>query len=115
MDDYCTVTFTGTQGGTYYVACNLVEYISEGLVNTSSNSIQLYPAVQQGQQQTNITIPALSFPYYSSGQYRYYITDAADIAFNDRAEFYRERNMVEIVLMAVMVTIHFITIMIRRH
>lgn len=115
MDDYCTVTFEGSQGGTYVVACNLVEYIGEGLVNTSSNTIQLYSAVQQGQQQTNITIPAISYPYYSSGQQRYYITNAHSISFNNRAEYYRERNMVEIVLMCVLAAVMFIQLMVRRH
>ena len=43
MDDFCTVTFTGDQGGTYYVACPLVEYISEdGMVNSGNSTIYLY-------------------------------------------------------------------------
>lgn len=115
MDDYCTVTFEGSQGGTYVVACNLVEYISEGLVNTSSNTIQLYPAVQQGQQQTNLTISALSYPSYRYNNVLYYVTNAHNISFNNRAEYYRERNMVEIVLMCVLAAVMFIQLMIRRH
>ena len=115
MDDECTVTFTGTMGGTYYVACNLVEYIDEELVNTGSSTIQLYPAIQQGNTQTNITIPALSYPYYTSGTVRYYITNASNVSFNNRANFYRESELAQIMLMATMATVAFIRLLVRRH
>lgn len=109
MDDECTVTFTGTNGGTYYVACNLVEYLDEQLVNTGSSQIVLYPSIQSGNQQTNITIPALSYPYFSDGYNRVYITNASNVSFNFRSAFYRERSMVSIVLLAVVVSLSLIS------
>lgn len=108
-DSGCQVTFEGTRGGTYYVACNLVEYIDEqNLFNHSNNNIILYPSIQQGNSQDTITIPALSYPYYTSNTYRYYITNASNISFNFKSAFYRERSMVSIVLLALVVTISLI-------
>lgn len=100
MDDFCTVTFTGDQGGTYYVACNLVKYLdSDSLFNTGSNSITLYPAVNQGQNQTNLTVQALSYPRYQIQNYNYtYITNAHDISFNAMAHVYREFDIVSVCL-----------------
>lgn len=114
MDEQCTVTFTGTQGGKYYVACNLVEYLDEKLVNTGSSTIYLYPAIQSSSNQTNITIPALSYPYYTVNNVRNYITNARNVSFNNRAEFYRERNMVEIVLLTIICCFVAIRLLVRR-
>lgn len=114
MDDECTVTFEGNRGGTYYVACNLVEYIDEQLVNTGNSQIVLYPNIQQGVSQNTITIPALSFPYYTNGTTRVYITDAHNVSFNFRSSYYRERQMVNIVLIAVVVSVMLINRLLSR-
>lgn len=114
MDDACEITFEGTRGGTYYVACNLVEYIGEELVNTGSSTISLYPDFQQGINQNTITIPALGYPYYTSGTQRYYITDATNISYNFASSFYRERGMVEIVLIGIVATLSLIHRMLGR-
>lgn len=112
MDDYCTVTFTGDQGGTYYVACNLVEYIDDvSMVNTGSSTINLYSSPQQGTNTASITIPAFSYPRYGSGTNYRYITNARDISFNNHAYFIREFDLVEIVLLSFMVTFHLIRLL----
>lgn len=115
MDDYCTVTFTGTKGGTYYVACSLVEYLNEELVNTGSSTIYLYKDILQGSSEDTITIAAGSYPRYGSGYNYYYITNADNVSFNNRAYFYRERGLVDIVLISLLVSINFIRLMVRRH
>lgn len=104
MDEECTVTFTGDQGGTYYVPCSLVRYIDkETLVNNGNTSISLYPAYNQGQTQTTLTIQALSYPRYQVGQYGNYnyITNASNIQFNAMSHFYREFDYVSVMFLAV--------------
>lgn len=114
MNDECTVTFEGDQGGTYYVACNLTEYISDSMVNTGSSTITLYPQIQQGQNQTNITIPGLSYPRYSvTGGYRY-ITNARNIRFNFASNYYREHSLSSFVLMVVICSVALIKLVSRR-
>lgn len=108
MNDECTITFEGTRGGTYYVACNLVGYINEELVNTGSSQIVLYSDIQQGTNQNNITIPALSYPYFTSGTTRTYITNASNVSFNFTASYFRERDVVEIVLIGLVATLSLI-------
>lgn len=115
MDDYCEVTFTGTKGGTYYTACNLVQYISDdNLVNTGSSTIYLYSSPQQSNNSYDIQISAFSYPSYYSGNTRYYITNATNISFNNRAHYYREHDMVEIVLLMCVVAVSFIRMLLPR-
>lgn len=115
MDDACTVTFEGDQGGTYYVACNLVEYIdNESLVNTGNTTIYLYSDIQQGTNSASISIPAFSYPrYYSGNQYRY-ITNAYNISFNSNSSYYRDFDLVEIVLISIIASISFIRLLLPR-
>lgn len=115
MDDYCTVTFEGEQGGTYYCACNLVGYIDgDTMVNTGSSSISLYTSIQQGTSTAYITIPAFSYPRYTSGNQYRYITNATNITFNNRANFIRNFDVVEIVLLTLLVSVGFIRLIVRR-
>lgn len=115
MDDFCTVTFTGDQGGTYYVACNLVEYINdESMVNTGSSTISLYSSPQQGTSTVAIQIPAFSYPRYSYNNNYRYITNASNISFNNRAYFERDYGMVEVVLLTMLVSVSFIRLLFPR-
>lgn len=100
--DGCTVTFTGEQGGTYYVSCNVVRYLdSETLVNNYSSTIYLYPAYNQGQTQTTLTISSLSYPRYTYNNSYRYITNASNISFNAMSHFYREYDYVSSFFLAV--------------
>ena len=109
MDDYCTVTFTGDQGGTYYLPCTLVEYVStNGMVNTGSSTINLYTSPNQSNNTAAITIPAFSYPRYSTGYGNTYITNASNISFNNRSYYYRDRGIVEIVLLTLLACLLFI-------
>lgn len=102
MNEECTVTFEGSNGGTYYVACSLVRYIDkETMVNNGNTSISLYPAHGQGQTQNTITIQALSYPRYQSGNQYVYITNARNIRFNALSHFYREYDYVQVMFLAV--------------
>lgn len=115
MDDECTVTFDGDQGGTYYVPCNVVGYISDdGLYNTSNSSISLYTGIQSGNSTAYITIPAFSYPRYTvNNQYRY-ITNARNISFNNKANFIRNFDMVETYLLSLLALVSFINLIVRR-
>lgn len=114
MDDYCDVTFEGDQGGTYYVACNLVEYINgSDLSNTGSNSINLYTSLQAGNNSAYISIPAFSYPRYLSGNQYRYITNAHNIRFNNKASFIRDFDIVEVVLITLLASISLIRIIAR--
>ena len=115
MDDFCTVTFTGDQGGTYYVACPLVEYISEdGMVNSGNSTIYLYTSPQQSNNSYALSIPAFSYPRYSNGYNTFYITNASNISFNNRSHYYREFNTVEIVLLTLISAISLIRMILPR-
>lgn len=115
MDDYCTVTFEGDQGGTYYVAANLVGYIDdESMVNTGNSTIYLYTRPQQGTNEYTISIPAFSYPRYYSGSYYRYITNAHNITFNNRAYFIRDFDVVEVVLLTLLASLSFIRVIFRR-
>ena len=115
MDDYCTVTFEGDQGGTYYVAANLVEFIDdESLVNTGSSTIYLYTSPQSGTNTAAISIPAFSYPRYGSGYDYHYITNAHNITFNNRAYFVRDFDVVEVVLLTLLASLSFIRVIFRR-
>lgn len=113
MFDECEVTFEGSRGGSYYVACNLVPYISENLTNTGSSSITLYPSINQGNSQNNITIPAVGYARYTSGTSTIYITNASKVTFNLASQYYRQRDLVEIVLLGLVVTITLIRMIFR--
>lgn len=115
MDDYCEVTFEGTQGGTYYVAESQVKYINgSNMVNTSNSTIYLYSSPQQGTNTAVISIPAFSYPRYSSGNNYYYITNAHNITFNNRANFVRNFDVVEICLLTLLASLCFIRLLFRR-
>lgn len=108
MNDECTVTFEGTEGGTYYVACPLVKYLNSKLVNTSNSTIYLYKNIGQGTQSGTISIAPYSYPRYVSNNIYYYITNASNISYNFASSFYREFDVVEIVLLSLIVVISLI-------
>lgn len=115
MDDFCSVSFEGDQGGTYYCACNLVGYIDgDTMVNTGSSTISLYTSIQQGTSSAYITIPAFSYPRYTYGNQYRYITNAANITFNNKANFIRNFDVVEIVLLTMLASLTFIRLIVRR-
>lgn len=106
MNDECTISFDGDEGGTYYVACNLVKYIDkDNLVNTSSNTIYLYKNILQGSTQTTLYIAPYSYPRYSYNNTYRYITNASNISFNRVSSFYREYDLVNIVLLSIILSV----------
>lgn len=115
MDDYCEVTFEGDQGGTYYVSESQVKYINgSNMVNTSNSTIYLYKNIQSGSGQYTLSIPAFSYPRYSSNNTYYYITNAHNITFNNRSNFIRNFDVVEVCLLTLLACICFIKLMVRR-
>lgn len=115
MDDYCTVTFEGDQGGTYYVACPLVEYIdNESMVNTGNSTINLYTSPQQGNNSYYIQIQSFSYPRYYSGNNYHYITNAHNISFNNKSNYYRNFDVVEISLLTLLASLAFIRTLSRK-
>ena len=115
MDEFCEVTFTGDQGGTYYVACPLVQYISEdGMVNSGNSTIYLYTSPQQSNNSYAISIPAFSYPRYSSGYGTVYITNATNVSFNNRSHYFRESEYVEIILLTLLASISLIRLLLPR-
>lgn len=115
MDDYCEVTFEGTYGGTYYVAESQVKYINESnMVNTSNSTIYLYSSPLQGTNSYVISIPAFSYPRYYSNSNYYYITNAHNISFNNRAYYVRNFDVVEICLLTLLCCVCFMRLLFRR-
>lgn len=114
MDDFCEVSWEGTEGGTYYVACPLVEYISDELVNTGNSTIYFYTSPQQGNNSYALSASAFSYPRYGNNYNYYYVTDAYNVSFNNRSHYYRESGMVEIVLLTALAAVSFIRLLLPR-
>lgn len=93
MGDVCTVSWNGDQGGTYYVPCDQVQFISSDLINTSSSSISLYKSLDSGSSySSDLIMPPLSHPrYYFGNSYRY-VTNVSDVKFNGLGNMYAERD-----------------------
>lgn len=100
MSDYSTITFDGDQGGTYYVAADLVQYLSPDLFNNGSQTIYLYS--DRTTHNNVITIYSLSYPRYRSGN-NYstysYITNAENVTFSDYGNFAREKELISYVVL----------------
>lgn len=114
MDDYCEVSWEGTQGGTYYVACTLVEYISDELVNTGNSTIYFYTSPQQYNNSYVLSAAAFSYPRYYSGNNYHYVTDAHNVSFNNRSNYYRERQLVDPIFSIIISSILLINLLIHR-
>lgn len=114
MDDYCEVSWEGTQGGTYYVACPLVEYISDELVNTGNSTIYFYTSPQQSNNSYALSASAFSYPRYYSGNNYYYVTNAHNVSFNNRSHYYRERELVDPIFSIIISAILLINLLIHR-
>lgn len=114
MDDYCEVSWEGTQGGTYYVACPLVEYISDELVNTGNSTIYFYTSPQQSNNSYALSASAFSYPRYYSGNNYYYVTNARNVSFNNRSHYYRERQFVDPIFSIIISAILLINLLIHR-
>lgn len=114
MDDYCEVSWEGTQGGTYYVACPLVEYISDELVNTGNSTIYFYTSPQQSNNSYALSASAFSYPRYYSGNNYYYVTNAYNVSFNNRSHYYRERELVDPIFSIIISAILLINLLIHR-
>lgn len=97
MTDYCTVTIDGSHGGTYYVACDQVEYLTSDLCNNSNSTINLYPTISADHTGNYIRVTGLGTPEYrASGSYQQWvaITDISSVTFNSRSHVYRESSLV---------------------
>lgn len=103
MDDACTVTFEGDYGGTYYVPCDYVVNIGSNLVNTGGSSFRGYKNITAGSASEYITFNVDQYPsYYISYSNTHYITNAHNVTFNNRAYFYREKDIVIILLLLIL-------------
>lgn len=93
-DGVCTVTWTGDHGGTYFVPCDQVQYITKDLVNSSSSTIPLYKSLDSGSSySSDLSIPPLSHPRYYTGTSYYYVTNSSNVIFNPLGNVYAERNI----------------------
>ena len=96
----CEITFTGTGGGTYTVPADQVQYISTDLVNTgSSSTIYLYPVGNPQSTRVNYIAlqPGLYPRYYNQNNYSYTeIQNASNVTFNVKAQFYRNKDYIQI-------------------
>ena len=96
----CEITFTGTGGGTYIVPADQVKYISKDMVNTGySGTIYLYPSgtVQSTRQNYIALQPGLYPRLYNANSYNYTeIQNASNVSFNVTAQYYRNKDYIEI-------------------
>lgn len=92
----CTINIDGY--GEYHIPCNQVEYISDGLINSSNNTITAYKDL--GVSTTlypRIVIPVGRYAYYQSSNTSTTILDT-DIhyQFNWVANYYREKPILSV-------------------
>lgn len=101
MSEYSTVTFDGDQSGTYYIAVDMVQYLTSDLFNNGSNTIYLYK--NQTTHDESITIPSLSYPRYRTGNYNTYayITNATNVRFSSPATYAKDSGMISMVAMSI--------------
>lgn len=95
-DSGCSVTFDGDHGGTYFVPCDLVKYISDKDLSSSfSADIILYRDLSRDH--FSIIIPSYSFPYYTDSDSSVHtLSTASNIHFNALANVYRNLDYVYI-------------------
>lgn len=100
--DGCTVTWEGDHGGTYYIPCDRVEYLNDELINTGSTSFNGYETITSGNDSPYVVFPVNQYPYYyQSYSQRSYITVADNISFNAKSHFYKEFDLVLIIVVGI--------------
>lgn len=99
MDSYSIVTITGTSyDGDWYIADNAVEYLTDDLGNSGTSSINLYKTLDNNHYET-ITIPSIGVARYrnsTSGYSSYVEFTGASVSFNAKAQFIRQKPILEI-------------------
>lgn len=117
MNDYCTITIDGSDGGTYYVPCNQAEYITRDFINVSSSTINLYQNIRTNNDVAYISMPSLGRPvYHSPSSYNtHYITDVTTVQFNRTADFYREYDIAYLLVLCGVLLFSLCNFFLRRH
>ena len=94
MDSGCTVTFDGDQGGTYFVPCNVVKFLSDkDLSSSCSDTFYLYRDL--GLEHFKISCSSYSLPsYVDSNNSLHFISNVSNIRFNTMSNLYRNIDYV---------------------
>lgn len=95
--DACTVTWEGDHGGTWYVPCDQVSYITDDFINSGVSSITLYPSISQGGSTDRVIMPANQYPYWRSatGSTQQYLQVVNNVTYNYVSNYYRDRKLVD--------------------
>lgn len=114
----CEITFDGSYGGTYNVACDQVQYINDDMVNVGTNStIYLYPdATSASGNSSYISLRPMSYPrYYSNNSYNYTeITNVSNVKFNGTGNMYRDDMIIRSGTSVILVVFCLITLLIKK-
>lgn len=101
--DACTVTWDGSHGGTWYVPCDQVGYITDDFINSGVSSITLYSSISQGGSVDRVIMPANQYPYYraQNGYNNEYLDVVQNVRYNWVSNFYRDRPVVDIFVLMI--------------
>lgn len=94
MSDTCTIEFDG-HSGTWIIPCDMVQYINDNGVNTSSSNLTLY-AEYRDYTAYNTTYPYLSlrscsYPIYYSSSNSYVVwKDIQSVSISNNSHLYSE-------------------------
>lgn len=94
MDNGCTVSFDGDQGGTYYVPCNVVKFLSDkDLSSSCSETIYLFRDLSL--EHFKISCSSYSLPSYEDSNHTFHsISNVSNIRFNAMSNVYRNLDYV---------------------
>lgn len=90
----CAVTFDGDQGGTYFVPCNVVKFLSDKDLSSSySETIYLYRDLTS--EHFKISCSSYSLPSYEDSNHNVHvISNVSNVRFNSIANIYRSLEYV---------------------
>lgn len=94
----CTVTIDGSEQGTYFIPCDMVQYFIHGLVNTSNTSVNLYKEVRHNNSNYDyISCRPYQYPvYYQSYNNSKELIDITTMQFNSKSNFYLNRDYINL-------------------
>lgn len=101
--DACTVTWEGDHGGTWYVPCDQVMYITNDFINSGVSSITLYPSISQSGNVDRVIMPVNQYPYFRAynSYNNEYLNVVQNVRYNYVSNFYRDRPIVNVFVLLV--------------
>lgn len=108
MDGACTVTFTGSYGGTYYIPCDSVNDFDDSLVFYGDSTFSIYDDINHTG--NKLYVQPFCTPAYLNDDDLYVYITAEDVVFNDRSIWYRSYDTIIIFCLVLLCAFRAITI-----